>query len=153
MMAPLLFLGMLLAVGYWLLASRPTLPRVGAYVALLLVASAMCAFAFGVPRPGVFQWRPISGTLLSYALDEGHAIYVWVQPDGVAEPLALRLPWSQRTAAKLDAAKVASRRDGVPIRVGGKRGKPGRGDSLRGPDDPLNVHLAPIAPSPPKGHP
>ncbi len=157
----LLFLGILLAIGYWLLATRPTPMRLAAYAALLLSAAAMCVMAFGTPRPSMLQLRSVDGDLLAYALDEGHAVYLWLTPDGDAVPVYLALPWSQQTAAKLEQAQAESQRTGRKMRVGvrgeAQRGtgegggkKLGHGDSLTGPDDPIDVTLAPVPPMQPK---
>lgn len=161
MTAPLLFLAALLALGYWLLVSRLTVARIAAYAALLIAAAAMCVLAFGVPRPVLMQWRPIHGVLLSYSLDEGRAIYVWVLPDASPVPLALRLAWSQRAAGKLETVsangKAAGRRVRVSVSgiatmavragsalIGGRIAGTGRGNGLGGASVPVNVQLAPL---------
>lgn len=158
MTASIIFFAILLAVGYALLASLPTARRVGLYAAMLVSAGSMLILAYGVPRPMWMQGRPLDGTLVGVSLDEGHAIYAWVRPVTTSQPVALRLPWSEQEAGKLQTIMRQGQKSGRPVRVsmngimgggepgnaqdGGKGKRAGRGDSLVGPDDPLHVRLA-----------
>lgn len=157
MTAPVIFLCVLLAVGYWLLADRASWYRMCAYAALLLCAGAMCALAFGVPRPSALLLRPMDGTLRGVVLSEHRAIFVWLTTDGNSAPLALRLPWSDQAAAQLERAMAEGQRTGRKVRLhvgrrdgngtGDGRGtRGGAGDSLPGNDAPITVRLAPVAP-------
>lgn len=155
------FLILLLGTGYWLLVDRPTLARLGAYAVLLIGAACMLASASGTPRPWLLQMRPVEGEVAGYSLDEGRAVYLWIKPDDGVVPLALALPWSQRTAAQLEQGKAASQHTGRKMRAlvrgngmlgeahrdgvaGGKRIT--AGDGLSGAADPVEVSLAPAAP-------
>lgn len=73
--------------------------RAGGYAALVAGVLLLWFTALGVPRPEYF--RVPEGTVVAYRLDEPHAIYVWLVPEGSARPLALELPWQNDTASSL----------------------------------------------------
>ena len=55
--------------------------------------------ALGLPRP---QYLHVPhGTVLGYHLEQPKAIYLWLMPDGSAQPLALQLPWREDVATNL----------------------------------------------------
>lgn len=55
--------------------------------------------ALGLPRP---QYLHVPhGTVLGYYLEQPKAIYLWLMPDGSAQPLALQLPWREDVASNL----------------------------------------------------
>lgn len=158
MTAPIILLGVLLVLGYWLLASHATPLRLAAYAVLLFSAGAMCVLAFGTPRSSWMMARPVTGTLRGVVVVEQQAIFVWVSPDGADTPLALQLPWSDRQAADLERAQAESRRTGRAARVrvagglaaagnGRAHGQKGAGgDSLAAAHEDVQVEMAPIAP-------
>src|SRR5579883_1578173 len=80
-----------LAVGLVSIYARPAWLRAAAYAGLVVGILLLWYAALGQPRP---QYLHIpSGTVLGYHLDEPNAIYLWLMPNGSAQPLALQLPW------------------------------------------------------------
>jgi hypothetical protein len=158
MTAPIILLCVLLALGYWLLASHATPLRLAAYAALLISAGAMCVLAFGTPRSSWMLPRAVAGTLRGVVIVEHQAIYVWLTPDGAAAPLSLQLAWSDQQAAALERAQAESRRTGrkAHVRVAGgltgvgnglAHGKKGTGgDSLAGAHEDVQIEMAAPAP-------
>ncbi len=65
------------------------------------------------PKPASFAWleRDVeSAKLLGVSFDEGKAIYMWLQLEGMIEPRFYSLPWRQRVAEDMeDAMEQANR--------------------------------------------
>lgn len=88
--------------------------RTVALVSFLLLALASYPAMFevmGWPKPIAAAWR-LDGesTVLSYKLDPGEAIYLYV--DGDPEPRSIVLAWSDEVAEKMHQAKEESRGQG-----------------------------------------
>lgn len=59
------------------------------------------------PKPTSFEWYQrarAEAVVLGVSLDEGKAIYLWLQPQGSVEPRYYVVPWSIRLAEKLEDA-------------------------------------------------
>jgi hypothetical protein len=84
-----------------------------------------------------------AATVLASRLDEGRAIHLWLELDGVAEPRAYVLPWHEGAARALDEAQREAEQRGTPVRM--------RDPFMRSLDDrePF-FHAAPQPPLPPK---
>ena len=95
-----------LSIGAGLIAmyGRSGWLRAGTYAGLLVGMGLLWFTSMGLPRP-TYLHVP-NGTVLSYRLDEPNAIYLWLVPEGSAQPLALQLPWHDDVAGNLvDAAR------------------------------------------------
>lgn len=108
------------------------------YAALLY-----CGFqALGHPKPA---WVELSGSdearLIAYQFDEGRAIYLWLQVQGVAEPVAYSLPWEEGKAAAVHRAAHQGTLAGTPVMVQGVMGS-SRGD--------FKAYARPVQPLPAK---
>lgn len=96
----------------------------------------------GLPRPAghalLANWDDFE--VLSYQLDEGKAIYLWVQRD---QPIAYQLPWNEDTARKLHEAAENAKEQHAGL----------RGKSLSKKDHPepqWSFYPEPVQPLPPK---
>ena len=72
------------------------------------------------PKPVWLEWaqhRLAEATLLASRLDEGKAIYLWLEIDGVAAPRAYAMPWNQQHAQELQDAQRAAAKNGSLVRV------------------------------------
>ncbi len=88
--------------------------RTASVMGFLLIALASYPAMFevlGWPKPLPASWR-LDGetTVLSYKLDPGEAIYLYI--DGDPEPRSVVVVWSDQTAEKLHKAGQESRRQG-----------------------------------------
>lgn len=133
---------------------RATWIAAGAYIAsMLLVALAVLA-AMGTARPEWVGHRQ-GIVVLSMALVEGQAIYVWTR-DGNNPPVAFALPWDEKRAEELQKALREAARRGQQAHWGtqdGKSGKPASGSADGNPfahPHHHEFHVAPITPLPPK---
>ena len=74
------------------------------------------------PKPVNFEWYEATvqqAALLGVSLDEGEAIYLWLQlPDSI-EPRNYKLPWNNRLAEKLEDAvdDAVQRNAGIIIKM------------------------------------
>jgi len=134
-------------------APRPTRIRIIALVIATLfipVVYLQSIEMLSKPKPMSFEWyqrNEAKAALLSISLDEGKAIYLWLQlPDSVA-PRNYEIPWNLKLAEKLeDAVDDAVRRNSTIILENPfyKRSFEDWGD--------LNVQIVP-PPLPPMKHP
>ena len=106
MIDAMLFAALSLAVGLASIYARSARLRSAAYAGLVVGILLLWFASLGQPRPEYFQVP--SGTVLAYRLDEPHAIYLWLVPEGSVQPLALQLPWHDDVAGNL--VDAASRR-------------------------------------------
>lgn len=145
----IIFAGIAVAIGACLLLRRPTLTMANIlFVALLSSVTGLAFNCLGQPKP---LWAGCNltkeSTVLGYSLDEGHAIYLWLQTDGA--PLSCELPWDEKQAAQINDASGAAKSQGVPLKIkikgAGKPGQPGTKDD----EKPL-AYPAPVPPLPPK---
>lgn len=100
----ILFAAITVVVGFISIYGRSSNLRASAFAALIVSTIAIWYCSLGLPRP---QYLHVpTGTVLSYSLDEPKAIYLWLVPDGSAQPLAFQLPWRSDVAGNLvDAAR------------------------------------------------
>lgn len=86
---------------------RHTAPRAAAVVlAVALIPASYVALTeiLGRPKPVAHEWwseRTIDAVLLGTTVDEGRAIYLWVQLDGETRPRYYRLPWRRKVAERI----------------------------------------------------
>lgn len=127
-MTPALFAAAALFSGAASLFAAALWLRSGAYCVLVAALFGLWMTSLGHPRP-LWLW-PVSGVVLAHEFAEPGAIYVWLRPDGVTEPLSLAVPWSEKRAQQLQhAAQQAKRQPGSEVRmtVRGMFGRPASG--------------------------
>ena len=96
---------LLATVAIW--APRRTPPRAVAVVLAVAVIPASYAALtelLGRPKPVDHEWwsgRTATAVLLGTSVDEGRAIYLWVQLDGETRPRYYQLPWRRTVAEKI----------------------------------------------------
>ena len=103
------FAAVLLAtVAIW--APRRTVPRaVAVALAVTLIPASYVALTeiLGRPKPVAHEWwsgQATTAVLLGTTVDEGRAIYLWVQLDGERRPRYYELPWRRRLAESIQEA-------------------------------------------------
>ena len=87
-------------------------------VAFLPVAYASLSTMLSRPKPIELEWSraPLAeAAVLGSRLEEGKAIYVWLGMEGVEEPRAYVLPWSQELAKQLNGAQRTARQTGTKV--------------------------------------
>jgi hypothetical protein len=87
-------------------------------VAFLPVAYASLSTMLSRPKPIELEWsrnQLAEAAVLGARLEEGKAIYVWLGMDGVDEPRAYSLPWSQELAKQLHGAQRAAEQTGTEV--------------------------------------
>jgi hypothetical protein len=101
----LLCVAVAVLTGSWAFFHRPGWWSVALYPALFLAIVGSTVDILGAAKPLRLEWRVASEwQVLSYHLDEGVGIYVWLVRPGETEPRAYRLPWDVREAEKLQQA-------------------------------------------------
>ena len=100
------FAAVLLAtVAIW--APRRTVPRASAVIlAVTLIPASYVALTeiLGRPKPVAHEWwsdHVRDAVLLGTSVDEGRAIYLWVQLDGETRPRYYTLPWRRTVAERI----------------------------------------------------
>lgn len=89
-------------------------------VAFLPVAYASLSAMLSRPKPIELEWsrrQVTEAAVLGARLEEGKAIYVWLELDGIDEPRAYVLPWSQELAKQLYGAQRTAQQTGTPVRM------------------------------------
>ncbi|MGH8144318.1 MAG: hypothetical protein ACREU2_17625 [Steroidobacteraceae bacterium] len=119
-MSPALFAIATLMVGAVSLFAAAAWLRACGYAGLVAAMLALWWVALGHPRPALFGVP--HGTVAGYALDEPRAIDVQVRPPGGGAPVTWALPWSEQTAAQLEAAAAEAKKMGQPLAIRGRRG-------------------------------
>lgn len=121
----LLFTGTLLvamlltSISIW--APRQVTVRVAALAAAILfvpLSYASLASLLSRPKPVSLEWlrgSTAEATVLGSSLQEGVAIFLWLQLPDSAEPLAYRLPWSLETAKQLQQARREAEAKGTGL--------------------------------------
>ena len=113
----------LASVAIW--APRAARVRVGATLVTALFLPLVYLQAVEVlskPKPVNFEWYEATvqqAALLGVSLDDGVAIYLWLQlPDSI-EPRNYKLPWNNRLAEKLEDAvdDAVQRNAGIVIKM------------------------------------
>ncbi len=141
----ILFAGVAVALGAYLILRHPSWGSVGPFIGLLVAVVMAVICSLGLPRPGCNLTK--ESTVVAYVLDEGRAIYLWLQTD--AAPLSCELPWSEKQAAQIHDAGEAAKVQGVALKIKGKgKGKPG--DPGTKDDEKLMAYPEPQQPNPPK---
>ena len=106
--AALLAAVLLATIAVW--APRRTIPRAAAVIlAVALIPASYVAVTeiLGRPKPVAHEWwsdRTADAVLLGTTIDEGEAIYLWVQLDGETRPRYYRLPWRRTIAERIQEA-------------------------------------------------
>jgi hypothetical protein len=125
----IIFAVLSLTVGLISINGRSPALRAGSYAGLVAGLLLFWYASLGLPRPEYV--RVPHGTVLGYRLDEPKAIYVWLVPDGGAQPLSLQLPWRNDVAGDLvDAAR--------------RRGSPGDTLKVKGGQNGVGLPTKPI---------
>jgi hypothetical protein len=110
----------LTSIAIW--APRPTRVRVAALVIAMFfipVVYVQSIEMLSKPKPMSFEWyerNEAKAVLIGITLDEGKAIYLWLQLPGSPEPRNYEVPWNLRLAVKLeDAVDDAVRRNSTIV--------------------------------------
>ncbi len=110
----------LASIAIW--APRPTRVRVIALVIAMFfipVVYVQSVEMLSKPKPMSFEWyerNTDKAVLLGITLDEGKAIYLWLQVADSIEPRNYEVPWNLRLAEKLeDAVDDAVRRNSTIV--------------------------------------
>lgn len=108
-------------IGIW--APRKMWVRISAVVA----AAAFMPLTYGSisellsrPKPVSLEWarRTVpEAKLLAASMQEGTAIFLWLQVPDDEEPRAYRLPWSQKMARQLQSAQRQAKKNKNGVRV------------------------------------
>jgi hypothetical protein len=140
-----IFAGVAVAIGGYLMLRRPSWAGVVLFIGLLSGVVMAVLGSLGLPRPGCNLTK--EATVIAFSLDEGHAIYLWLQTAGA--PLSCELPWNEKQAAQISDAAGDAQSQGVALKIKvkgtGKPGEPGTKD-----DEEFLAYPAPQAPLPPK---
>ena len=74
----------------------------------------------GRPKPVKIEWSQANlaqATVIGSWMDEGKAIYLWLGIEGLEEPRAYALPWSEEMARQLHGAQRVSEQNGTQIQM------------------------------------
>ena len=103
------------------------LPRASAFqrAASAVLFVVLVAMVYGgsiemlsLPKPLRLEWRePSKAKVLGASLDEGKAIYVWLQVGNSHEPRAYALPWNMKLAQQLQNAMRKGQKRGTGVEV------------------------------------
>ncbi len=88
--------------------------------AFMPVAYASLSVMLSRPKPIELEWsreQLADAAVLGARLEEGKAIYVWLGMDGVDEPRAYVLPWSEELAKQLHGAQRTAEQTGTQVRM------------------------------------
>lgn len=125
----IVFAALSLAVGLVSIYASSAWLRATTYATLVAGLLLLWFTSLGLPRPEYLHVP--NGTVLSYYLDEPNAIYLWLVPEGSAQPVALQLPWHDDVAGNLvDAAR--------------RRGNPGDSIKMTSPTDGMGLRTKPV---------
>lgn len=105
----------------WLSATSATEPRARRGILVLAVGLVglfylATADLLGRPKPveiEAFEGRLRDTEVLAHHLRQGEAIYLWVAGEEGAEPVAYRMPWIEKTARDLHAARQQAESEGT----------------------------------------
>jgi hypothetical protein len=87
-------------------------------VAFMPVAYASLSAMLSRPKPIELEWSRAElaeASVLGSRMKEGKAIYVWLAMDGIDEPRAYVLPWSQELAKQLQGAQRNAQQTGAKV--------------------------------------
>lgn len=92
-----------------------------ATTAVLLPAGYMAlAEMLSRPKPIEIEWANktlADAAVLASRMDEGQAIYLWLGIEGVEEPRAYKLPWSEEVARQLHGSQREAKQTGAELRI------------------------------------
>lgn len=117
--ATLLVVMLMTSISIW--APRRVTVRAGALAAALLfvpLSYASLASLLARPKPVSLEWlrgATAEAQVLGSSLQEGVAIFVWLQLPDSPEPLAYRLPWNLETAKQLQKAQREAEAKGTGL--------------------------------------
>lgn len=134
---------LILAAAWW---------RMYALVFVGAILAALVGIGMGRPVPVLLAGAAPNGRLLGFAEAPGVALYVWVQPKHGGMPVAVSIPWDDRTAdalEKAEAAKCSGKGSDVSFSRGRGGSHAGTG-SAGGDDPPLTITEAPMPQPAPK---
>lgn len=124
-----IFAALALAIGLVSIYGRTASVRAGGFAGFVVGILFLWYTALGIPRP---QYLHVPhGTVLGYHLDQPNAIYLWLMPDGSAQPLALQLPWREDVASNL-------------VDVARHRGEAGENLKIKNGSGPLGLPTRPV---------
>jgi hypothetical protein len=113
--------GVMTSISIW--APRALALKLGALGAAgLFLPAAYLGFAhlLSMPKPVAFEWwhaNAEEATVLASTLNEGQAIYLWLQLGDAPEPRAYLLPWSRELAEQLQEARREAEQQGGNVRM------------------------------------
>lgn len=111
----------LASIGIW--APRRTWVRIAAVgVMALFIPAAYASLSdlLSRPKPVSIEWihrNAKEAAVLGSRVQEGQAIYVWLQLPGAAQPRAYVLPYDVETAKQLHKAQSDAKRNGTQARM------------------------------------
>jgi hypothetical protein len=97
--------------------------KIGALVttaAFMPVAYASLSTMLSRPKPIAMEWsrqQLSEAAVLGSRLEEGKAIYVWLEINGIDEPRAYALPWDKELAKQLHGAQRTATQNGTQVRM------------------------------------
>lgn len=108
-------------IGIW--APRKTWVRISAVGAIALfipAAYASLSDLLSRPKPVSIEWlhrQAKEATVLGARIEEGKAIYLWLQLPGETQPRAYVMPYDLETAKQLYKAQTAAKQNGTETRM------------------------------------
>jgi hypothetical protein len=103
------------------------------FVASLAVVYGGAIEMLSRPKPLGLEWRHAAkAKVLGASLDEGKAIYVWLQIGKSVEPRAYKLPWNTSMAQQLQTAMREGAEQGTGVEVANPFGTDADGSKRRG---------------------
>ncbi len=117
----LLLTGLMTSISIW--APRRVLVRVSAVLVAALfvpVSYASLSDLLSRPKPVELEWMKKTvpeATVLGSSINEGTAIYIWLQMNDQNEPRAYALPWNRDLAQQLQNAQRAAEANGSGVRM------------------------------------
>jgi hypothetical protein len=119
--ATVLLATLLANIGIW--APRRLWLRLSALLIAALfipLAYASAASLLSRPKPTSLEWvrgQAAEATVIGSSVQEGVAIYVWLQMAGSPEPRAYTIPWNQDLAQQLQDARAEAQNNGTGLQM------------------------------------
>lgn len=114
---PELFGILAISSSYLLLLGQPKWLKLVYLTIFISLTSLTLYTVLGSPRPAFMAFQDISGELIGYKEIEGQAIYVYMNVDGVEDPLSFRIPWDIRLLNKIEMDWQVSMQTGRRIKI------------------------------------
>jgi hypothetical protein len=117
--AAMIVASILSSISIW--APRRVIVRASAFgLAALFVPISYASFAalLSKPKPVSLEWVRAAtkeANVLGSSIQEGTAIYIWLQVPGLDEPRAYVLPWSREVAQQLQEARRKAEEQGTGL--------------------------------------